>query len=96
MIRITIYVPVPFLSLSMEQMIYLQKLELCSIIFPFNDAEGGEVESEKLSKELKRATLVELVDYMNDPNSAKVLTEPNLPKVVSMIRANIFRSFPPR
>lgn len=78
-----------------RDMIYQQKLELCSIIFPFNE-DSSEADPELAAKELKRAALMELVEYLNDPNSAKILTDINLPKTVSMIKANIIRSFPPR
>jgi hypothetical protein len=52
-------------------MIYQQKLELFSIIFPFNE-DSSEADPEFAAKELKRAALMELVEYLNDPNSAKV------------------------
>ena len=39
---------------------------------------------------------MELVDYMYDPNSAKILTEANMPQIIQMISKNIFRTFPSR
>jgi len=46
-------------------------------------------------KEIKRETLVELIDYINTPSGQKILTESLVPDILQMIRVNIFRTLPP-
>lgn len=49
--------------------------------------------SELKSKEIKRAALNELIDYIT--NNRKVITEDMYPEVVNMFAINLFRTLPP-
>ena len=80
-------------SVQKREWLFQQKLELCGVIFNFGD-EGGE--SDKREKDLKRQTLLELVDFVNTPVGQKVFTEGLMPDIVRMVGANIFRSLPPQ
>ncbi|XP_055495751.1 serine/threonine-protein phosphatase 2A 56 kDa regulatory subunit alpha isoform isoform X1 [Leucoraja erinacea] len=65
-----------------------QKLQQCCVIFDFMDSV-----SDLKCKEVKRATLNELVDFLT--SSRGVLLEPVYPEIVKMITSNIFRTLPP-
>lgn len=68
---------------------FLQKLDLCSVIYDFSD-----VTKQVREKEVKREALQDLVDYVN-VGSGK-FTEEASPLVVRMISQNLFRELPPR
>ncbi|XP_078260901.1 serine/threonine-protein phosphatase 2A 56 kDa regulatory subunit alpha isoform isoform X1 [Rhinoraja longicauda] len=68
--------------------LFCQKLQQCCVIFDFMDSV-----SDLKSKEVKRATLNELVDFLT--SSRGVLLEPVYPEIVKMITCNIFRTLPP-
>lgn len=70
---------------------FRQKLQLCCIIFDFEDAE-----SDVRGKELKRETLVELAEYANTPAGQKIFTEALMPDIVQMVRVNLLRTLPPQ
>ncbi|KAJ2955412.1 hypothetical protein NQZ79_g8587 [Umbelopsis isabellina] len=72
-----------------RQDLFLQKLRQCSVTFDFNDAS-----SELKAKEIKRHTLQELLEYIN--NTRGVLTEPIYAEVVNMFAINLFRTIPPQ
>jgi len=57
-----------------REALFDQKLELCSNVFNFDDAS-----SDKKEKEVKRQTLLELVDYVNTSAGQKIFTEPSMP-----------------
>ena len=78
-------------AVSKRQDMFVKKLELCEVCFNFDD-----VNSDKRGKELKRQTLLELVDYVNNPGGQKIFKEEMLPKVLNMVGANIFRALPPQ
>lgn len=78
-------------SLSKREMLLKQKLALCCVNFNFDAAN-----SNKRGKELKRMTLLELVDYVNSPGGQKIFTETVMPDIIQMVSANIFRSLPPQ
>ncbi|TYZ63710.1 hypothetical protein PybrP1_004045 [[Pythium] brassicae (nom. inval.)] len=78
-------------SLQRREALFQQKLELCSVIFNFDDPT-----SDKRGKDLKRQTLLELVDYVNNPGGQKIFTEALMPDIMAMVSANICRSLPPQ
>ena len=68
--------------------LFIRKLQQCCVVFDFMDPV-----SDLKSKEVKRACLNELVDYITATRG--VLTEPCYPEIVRMIACNIFRTLPP-
>ncbi|XP_069787440.1 serine/threonine-protein phosphatase 2A 56 kDa regulatory subunit alpha isoform isoform X2 [Narcine bancroftii] len=68
--------------------LFCQKLQQCCVIFDFMDSV-----SDLKSKEVKRATLNELVDFLT--SNRGVLLESVYPEIVKMITCNIFRTLPP-
>ena len=89
--------------------LFLQKLQLCTIVFNFesdnlttsNDnntnANSNNVNSEasRRHRDLKRQTLLELVDYVNTPAGQKIFSEAVMPDLMAMISANVCRALPP-
>jgi serine/threonine-protein phosphatase 2A regulatory subunit B' len=59
-----------------REALFEQKLELCSHVFNFEDAA-----SLKKEKEIKRQTLLELVDYVNTSAGQKIFTEASMPSI---------------
>ena len=78
-------------SLSKREILFKQKLALCSVIFNFDNPA-----SNKRGKELKRMTLLEIVDYVNSPGGQKIFTENVMPDVIAMVSTNLFRALPPQ
>ena len=70
--------------------LFIQKLQLCSIIFPFDDPTV-----EKRGKDIKRQTLLELVDYVNTPAGQKIFTEGVMGDLMECVKANVCRALPP-
>nr|CEL70647.1 TPA: GE25516, related [Neospora caninum Liverpool] len=68
--------------------LFRKKLLACTCIFDFNLPNVHVKE-----KEAKRQTLLEIVEYVN--NSRHCFNDHNLPDVVNMVSANIFRALPP-
>ncbi|KAI8788859.1 serine/threonine-protein phosphatase 2A 56 kDa regulatory subunit alpha isoform, partial [Biomphalaria glabrata] len=71
-----------------QQELFIKKLQQCCVVFDFMDPV-----TDLKSKEIKRAALNELVDYITATRN--VLTEPVYPEIVRMIACNIFRTLPP-
>eukprot|EP00743_Colponemidia_sp_Colp-15_P001866 GILK01002034.1.p1 GENE.GILK01002034.1~~GILK01002034.1.p1 ORF type:complete len:473 (+),score=92.26 GILK01002034.1:178-1596(+) len=71
-----------------RQEVFKKKLEMCCIVYDFNNAESHQEE-----KEFKRLTLLELVDYATSQRN--VFPEAVMPDVVNMVSVNIFRALPP-
>jgi len=71
-----------------QQELFIKKLQQCCVVFDFMDPVA-----DLKSKEIKRACLNELVDYITATRN--VLTEPAYPEIVRMIACNIFRTLPP-
>jgi serine/threonine-protein phosphatase 2A regulatory subunit B' len=71
-----------------KQYLFVQKLHLCSFTFDFTDST-----KQLREKEMKRQTLLELVDYANS-GSGK-FTEAVSEDIVFMLSHNLFRSLPP-
>ncbi|XP_071833818.1 serine/threonine-protein phosphatase 2A 56 kDa regulatory subunit epsilon isoform-like isoform X1 [Apostichopus japonicus] len=65
-----------------------KKLRQCCVVFDFMDAV-----SDLKGKEIKRASLNELVDYITTGRG--VLSEDLYPEIVQMVACNIFRTLPP-
>eukprot|EP00753_Platysulcus_tardus_P009462 PLAT212.17.p2 GENE.PLAT212.17~~PLAT212.17.p2 ORF type:complete len:478 (+),score=262.43 PLAT212.17:325-1758(+) len=76
---------------SKREGLFRQKLSLCAVRFNFDDPT-----SNKREKELKRSTLLELVDYVNNSSREKIFTEDVMPDVVFMVASNLFRTLPPQ
>ncbi|KAL6556582.1 hypothetical protein OROGR_005870 [Orobanche gracilis] len=68
--------------------LFISKLSLCCVVFDFNDPTKNTQE-----KELKRATLFELLDFMSQ-NPPK-FSEPAVLASCKMCSVNLFRPFPP-
>ncbi|KAF8389024.1 hypothetical protein HHK36_025709 [Tetracentron sinense] len=71
-----------------KQNLFVSKLNLCCVVFDFNDPNKNSVE-----KDLKRQTLIELVDFVAS-GSAR-FTEPAIAAICKMCAVNLFRVFPP-
>lgn len=67
----------------------IRKLRLCSYIFKFEDT--PDTPQVAKDKEVKRATLLELVNYLTVYKP--VLSEPELVEIFSMLSFNLFRPF---
>lgn len=46
-------------------------------------------------KDMKRQTLLELVDYVNTPAGQKIFTESVMSDLMAMVSANVCRALPP-
>nr|CAD7393522.1 unnamed protein product [Timema cristinae] len=73
---------------SEQEELFIRKLRQCCVAFDFMDPVA-----DLKGKEIKRATLNELVDYITAGRG--VLTEPVYPEIIKMISANLFRTLPP-
>jgi serine/threonine-protein phosphatase 2A regulatory subunit B' len=70
--------------------LFVAKLKLCSVIFSFDDPTA-----DKRGKDMKRQTLLELVDFVNTPAGQKVFTESVMGDLMAMVSANVCRALPP-
>ena len=71
-----------------KQLLFVRKLHLCAYTFDFTDQARNVRE-----KEIKRQTLLELVDYVNQ--GAGKFTESVAEDIVFMLSNNLFRALPP-
>lgn len=71
-----------------KQYLFVQKLHMCSFTFDFTDPTKHVRE-----KEMKRQTLLELVDYANSGQGK--FTEAVSEDIVFMLSHNLFRTLPP-
>ncbi|XP_053469538.1 serine/threonine-protein phosphatase 2A 56 kDa regulatory subunit alpha isoform [Ictalurus furcatus] len=71
-----------------QQELFVQKLQQCCVLFDFFDSV-----TDLKSKEVKRATLNELVEYVS--TSRGVLVDSAYPDIINMISTNLFRTLPP-
>ncbi|XP_060176946.1 serine/threonine protein phosphatase 2A 57 kDa regulatory subunit B' beta isoform-like [Lycium barbarum] len=74
--------------ISERQVLFFKKVNICCFQFDFNDTMKMVRE-----KEIKRQSLVELVDYVQ--SGAGKISESNQEEMVKMISLNIFRCLPP-
>ncbi|KDD73609.1 regulatory B subunit of protein phosphatase 2A, partial [Helicosporidium sp. ATCC 50920] len=89
--RDAVRVPLPNfrdVSPGERQALFVQKLHLCAFGFDFSDPSSCVRE-----KDMKRDTLLELVEYVNS-GSGK-FRDQVAPDVLFMLRSNLFRSLPP-
>jgi hypothetical protein len=70
-----------------QQELFIKKLKQCCVIFDFMDPVA-----DLKSKEIKRACLNEIVDYISVTKSC--LGEPVYPEIIAMVSYNIFRILP--
>jgi serine/threonine-protein phosphatase 2A regulatory subunit B' len=73
---------------SEREDIFVRKLDQCCVMFDFVDPL-----SDLKGKEIKRATLNELVDHVS--TNRNVITEKVYPASVNMFASNLFRTLPP-
>lgn len=73
---------------SAKQNLFVKKLHLCAFQFDFTDSA-----KELTEKEIKRTTLLELVDYIN--GGPGKFTEAVSEDVIFMLSNNLFRTLPP-
>ncbi|CAF1562704.1 unnamed protein product [Adineta ricciae] len=71
-----------------QDKLFAAKLKQCCVIFDFSDCV-----SDLKSKEIKRACLNEIVDYITVTRN--YLTENIYPEVINMVSINLFRILPP-
>ena len=67
--------------LQKRETLFKQKLELCCVLFNFDD-----VDADSKGKEIKRETLVELAEYVNTPVGQKIFVEGLMPDIVHMVK----------
>ncbi|XP_031270101.1 serine/threonine protein phosphatase 2A 57 kDa regulatory subunit B' theta isoform-like [Pistacia vera] len=72
-----------------KQSLFIKKLNLCCVVFDFTDPTKNLKE-----KEIKRQTLLELVDYVT--SAIGKFTETVMLEVVKMVSANLFRTLTPQ
>lgn len=72
---------------SEKQGLFLKKLSMCCVIFDFSDPSKNLRE-----KDIKRQTLLELVDYIS--SVASKFNEVAMQEITRMVAANLFRTFP--
>ncbi|KAA0708929.1 PP2A B subunit isoform B'-alpha [Triplophysa tibetana] len=75
-------------SSTEQQELFVQKLLQCCVLFDFVDSV-----TDLKSKETKRSTLTELVEYVS--TNRGVLVESVYPEITSMVTTNLFRTLPP-
>ncbi|KAL2547169.1 Serine/threonine protein phosphatase 2A 59 kDa regulatory subunit B' eta isoform [Forsythia ovata] len=71
---------------SEKQKLFIKKLKICCIVFDFTDPTRNLKE-----KEIKRQTLLEIVEYVTSANMK--FSETIMQEVIKMVSANIFREF---
>lgn len=74
-----------------REQLFIEKLRLCSITFDFENTE-----QDKVGKDMKRTTLLELVDYVNNTAGQKIFTEEAMPHITACVHKNICRALPPQ
>ncbi|XVE74854.1 hypothetical protein DITRI_Ditri12bG0051600 [Diplodiscus trichospermus] len=74
---------------SVKQNLFLRKLNLCCVVFDFTDPMKSLKE-----KDIKRQTLLELVDYVSSANGK--FSETVMQEAVKMVSVNLFRSLSPQ
>jgi len=79
--------PIKDAPLQDQQELFIKKLRQCGIVFDFMDPV-----SDLKSKEIKRACLNEVVDYISVTKGC--LFEGTYPEIIQMVSANIFRTLP--
>jgi serine/threonine-protein phosphatase 2A regulatory subunit B' len=75
-------------SADQQEKLFVAKLKQCCLIFNFSDCVN-----DVKSKEIKRACLSEIVDYITA--GSRFSTEDIYPDVITMVSTNLFRTLPP-
>ncbi|XP_050666043.1 serine/threonine-protein phosphatase 2A 56 kDa regulatory subunit gamma isoform-like isoform X1 [Leptidea sinapis] len=81
--------PIQDAPVGEREQLFVQKLRQCCLLFDFAD----EPLSDLKWKEVKRAALLEMVEYVTTQQG--VITEPIYPEAVNMFAINLFRTLPP-
>jgi len=71
--------------------LFRSKLELCTVIFNFDDPN-----MDKRGKDIKRRTLLELVDFVNNAGGQKIFNEMMMDDIMKCVNSNICRALPPQ
>ncbi|KAJ0249564.1 Serine/threonine protein phosphatase 2A 57 kDa regulatory subunit B' beta isoform [Hirschfeldia incana] len=74
---------------SERQALFSRKVQTCCFLFDFTDATKNARE-----KEIKRQTLLELVDFIQS-GASKIISESCQEEMIKMVSINIFRCLPP-
>lgn len=74
---------------SEKQSLFIRKLNMCCVVFDFTDPTKNLKE-----KEIKRQTLLELVEYVTSVNVK--FSEIVMQEAIKMVSANLFRAFSPQ
>ncbi|GFZ19101.1 protein phosphatase 2A regulatory B subunit family protein [Actinidia rufa] len=74
---------------SEKQNLFIKKLLMCCVVFDFTDPTKNLKE-----KDIKRQTLVELVDYVTSANGK--FTETVMQEMIKMVSINLFRTLTPQ
>ncbi|GMN53760.1 hypothetical protein TIFTF001_022894 [Ficus carica] len=85
-----VYEPLPSfrdVPSSEKQNLFVKKLNMCCVVFDFSDPSSNLRE-----KDIKRQTLLELVDYISSVNSK--FNEVVMQEITKMLVVNLFRTFP--
>ncbi|XP_043693794.1 serine/threonine protein phosphatase 2A 59 kDa regulatory subunit B' gamma isoform-like [Telopea speciosissima] len=72
---------------SEKQNLFFRKINMCCVVFDFTDPSKNLKE-----KDVKRQTLLELVDYISSVSSK--FNEMMMQEITKMVAANLFRTFP--
>ncbi|XP_042479011.1 serine/threonine protein phosphatase 2A 59 kDa regulatory subunit B' zeta isoform-like isoform X2 [Macadamia integrifolia] len=72
---------------SEKQNLFIRKLNMCCVVFDFTDPSKNPKE-----KDVKRQTLLELVDYISTVSSK--FNEIVMQEITKMVATNLFRTFP--
>ncbi|KAG8640580.1 hypothetical protein MANES_13G067401v8 [Manihot esculenta] len=72
---------------SEKQNLFIRKLNMCCVVFDFSDPSKNLKE-----KDIKRQTLLELVDYISSVTSK--FSEVTMQEITKMVAANLFRTLP--
>ena len=65
-----------------REALFQQKLQLCSVVFQFDDPN-----SDQRGKDIKRQTLMELLDFVNTQAGEKMFTEGLYVDIMAMVSA---------
>ncbi|KAL7218894.1 hypothetical protein ACSBR2_012041 [Camellia fascicularis] len=71
---------------SEKHNLFIRKLKMCCVVFDFSDPSKNIKE-----KDIKRQTLLELVDYISSVNSK--FNEVTMQEITKMVATNLFRTF---
>jgi serine/threonine-protein phosphatase 2A regulatory subunit B' len=74
-----------------REALFLQKLSICSIM----GVRWNDPLADVRAKEIKRNTLMELVEHLGTLAGQKILSENTYSPIISMVSANIMRALPP-